>query len=363
LKNLFFEVAIFDEIQIAKNHASQTHKALSAVQARMRLGLSGTPIENRLRELKSLFDIILPSYLLSDVEFRDRFIHPIEKQNDEERKSQLGRLIKPFILRRKKQEVLTDLPEKIEQIEYCSLSAEQRELYSEVTDLMRATVYQTLKETSNPIPYMHVFAAFMKFKQICNHPALYLDDVQNFQDHVSGKWNLFTELIHEAVGSRQKVVVFSQYLNMIAIIELYLKKTGIGFASIKGSTRDRVKPLKKFREDPNCTVFVASLLAAGVGIDLTVASIVIHYDRWWNPAKENQATDRVHRIGQNRGVQVFKLVTKNTIEEHIHELIERKKGLFESIVGSEDQITYLNREELLEVFEKMFYRDPDTDLF
>lgn len=354
LRGLSFEVAIFDEIQIAKNYASQTHKALRGIQAKMRLGLSGTPIENRLRELKSLIDIALPSYLPPDPVFRDLFINPIEKQNDEEKKALLSKLIKPFILRRKKSEVLTDLPEKIEEIAYCDLSGEQAKLYGEVVSMMRDTLYRELKDTSKPVAYMHVFAALMNLKQICDHPALYLGEAKKYQEHHSGKWDLFVELLGEALGSGQKVVVFSQYLDMLAIIESYCRKKGIGFASIKGSTRDRNEQLRKFREDPNCSVFVASLLAAGVGIDLTVASIVIHYDRWWNPAKENQATDRVHRIGQNRGVQVFKFVTKNTIEEHIHDLIEKKKGLLESIIGAEDQITYLSREELLEVFEKMF---------
>ena len=354
LRGIYFEVAIFDEIQIAKNHASQTHKALRMIQAKMRLGLSGTPIENRLRELKSLIDIALPSYLPADVVFRDLFINPIEKQNDEEKKALLSKLVKPFILRRKKSEVLTDLPEKIEEIAYCDLSGEQEKLYEEVTMMMRDTVYEELKDTSKPVAYMHVFAALMNLKQICDHPALYLGDAKKYQEHASGKWDLFVELLSEAIGSGQKVVVFSQYLDMLMIIETYCRKKGIGFASIKGSTRDRNEQLRKFREDPNCSVFVASLLAAGVGIDLTVASIVIHYDRWWNPSKENQATDRVHRIGQNRGVQVFKLVTKHTVEEHIHQLIEKKKGLLESIIGAEDQITYLSREELLEVFEKMF---------
>ncbi len=354
LRGISFEVAVFDEIHIAKNYASQTHKALRGIAARMRLGLSGTPIENRLRELKALIDIALPSYLPPDPIFRDLFINPIEKQNDEEKKTLLARLVKPFILRRKKSEVLTDLPEKIEEIAYCDLSPEQASLYEETASMMRDTVYKELRDSSKPVSYVHVFAALMNLKQICDHPALYLGEPKKYQEHVSGKWDLFVELLGEALGSGQKVVVFSQYLDMLAIIELYCRKKGIGFASIKGSTRDRNEQLRKFREDPNCSVFVASLLAAGVGIDLTVASIVIHYDRWWNPAKENQATDRVHRIGQSRGVQVFKFVTKHTIEEHIHELIEKKKGLLESIIGVEDQITYLTREELLEVFEKMF---------
>lgn len=349
-----FELAIFDEIQVAKNHTSQTHLALRSIKAKMRLGLTGTPIENRIRELKSLFDIVLPSYMPSETSFRDLFVHPIEKFGDEEKKTLLGKLVKPFILRRKKSEVLTDLPEKIEEISYCDLSEEQRRLYNEVSLQMRETLYRDLQDQSKPVAYIHIFSAFMKLKQICDHPALFLDEAKNYRGHDSGKWDLFVELLYEARDSGQKVVVFSQYLEMLVIIESYLKKKGIGYASIKGSTRDRKEQLCKFRDDPTCQVFVASLLAAGVGIDLTMASIVIHYDRWWNPAKENQATDRVHRIGQSRGVQVFKLVTKNTIEEHIHELIEKKKGLLEQIVKTDDQITFLNRDELLQVFEKMF---------
>jgi superfamily II DNA or RNA helicase len=354
LRTIRFEVAIFDEIQIAKNHNSQTHKVLRSIDAQMRLGLTGTPIENRIRELKSLIDIVLPSYMPSDLVFRDIFVNPIEKHRDEEKRALLGKLVKPFILRRKKSEVLTDLPEKIEEIAYCDLSTEQQELYSEVAFKMRDSVYQDLKNTTKPVSFVHIFSALSTLKQICDHPSLILHDIKNYHLHHSGKWDLFVELLYEARDSGQKVVVFSQYLEMLAIIEAYLKKKGIGFASIKGSTRDRPEQLRRFREDPECKVFVASLLAAGVGIDLTVASIVIHYDRWWNPAKENQATDRVHRIGQNRGVQVFKLVTKHTIEEHIHDMIERKKGLLEDIIGPDDQINYLSREELLRVFEKMF---------
>lgn len=356
LRSLYFEVAIFDEIQIGKNSASQTHLALRAISARMRLGLTGTPIENRIQELKSLLDIVLPGYMPSELVFRDLFIVPIEKFQDEDTKLLLGKLIRPFILRRKKSEVLLDLPEKIEEVSYCDLSSEQKALYSETVSSLRNTIYADLKDNSKPVSYVHVFSALSRLKRICDHPSLVEGTIKRYQEHHSGKWDLFVELLHEARDSGQKVVIFSQYLEMLAIIEEYLKKKGIGFATIKGSTRDRSEQLRKFREDPTCEIFTASLLAAGVGIDLTVASIVIHYDRWWNPAKENQATDRVHRIGQNRGVQVFKLVTKNTIEEHIHDLIERKKGLLEDIVGEAegDTINYLNREELLQVFDKIF---------
>ena len=356
LSHIHFEVAIFDEIQIAKNSASQTHRALRSINAHMRLGLTGTPIENRIREIKSLIDVVLPGYMPSEAVFREIFVNPIEKGQDDDKKLLLGKLIKPFILRRKKSEVLLDLPEKIEEIAYCDLSTEQKSLYAETAQSLRNTVFEQLRDDSKPVSYVHVFSALSRLKRICDHPALIYEDIKRYHEHQSGKWDLFVELLQEARDSGQKVVIFSQYLDMLAIIEEYLKKKGIRFATIKGSTRDRREQLLKFREDPECTVFTASLLAAGVGIDLTVASIVIHYDRWWNPAKENQATDRVHRIGQNRGVQVFKLVTKNTIEEHIHSLIERKKGLLEDVVGENeaDHINYLSRQELLLVFEKIF---------
>lgn len=356
LAHIRFEVAIFDEIQIAKNAASQTHHALRGINALMRLGLTGTPIENRIREIKALIDVVLPGYMPSESVFREMFITPIEKGHDDEKKVLLSKLIKPFILRRKKSEVLLDLPEKIEEVAYCDLSEEQKNLYAETAQSLRNTVYADLKDPGKPVSYVHVFSALSKLKRICDHPSLIYDDVKKYADHESGKWDLFVELLQEARDSGQKVVIFSQYLDMLAIIETYLKKKGIGFATIKGSTRDRKEQLIKFREDPKCEVFTASLLAAGVGIDLTVASIVIHYDRWWNPAKENQATDRVHRIGQNRGVQVFKLVTKHTIEEHIHALIERKQGLMEDVIGGDeaDSINYLSRQELLQVFETIF---------
>ena len=202
---------------------------------------------------------------------------------------------------------------------------------------------------------MHVFALLNTLKQICNHPCLINKDFKNYEKYGSGKWDLFVELLEETRGSGQKLVVFSQYLDMMSLIERYLKDHKIGYATIRGSTQDRKKQLKKFKEDPECEVFVASLKAAGTGVDLTAASVVIHYDRWWNPAKENQATDRVHRIGQNRGVQVFKMVNKQTVEEHIHALIERKISLTEGVIGydDQDQIKHLDRDDLISLLKSL----------
>ncbi|MBS0605076.1 MAG: DEAD/DEAH box helicase [Verrucomicrobia bacterium] len=351
LSQIDFEIAIFDELQIAKNAQSQTHKALKKIKASMRLGLTGTPIENRLLELKALFDVVVPGYLPQEAQFKELFVNPIEKNQDNEKKSLLSKLIKPFILRRKKSEVLLELPDKIEEIAYCDLSEEQDELYRKTFLLHKEALMQDLENKAKPVPYLHVFALLSSLKQICDHPCLITKQYSEFQKHKSGKWDLFVELLHEVRDSGQKLVVFSQYLDMLDMIEAYLKEHQIGYAGIRGSTRNRKEQLDTFKEDPKCEVFLASLQAVGVGVDLVSASVVIHYDRWWNPARENQATDRVHRIGQNRGVQVFKLVTKGTIEEHIHRLIEKKLTLMEGVIGFDDQdhIKGLDRDELLQL--------------
>jgi SNF2 family DNA or RNA helicase len=353
IKKIKFELAIFDEIQTAKNQSSLTHKALSQISSNMKLGLSGTPIENYLKELKALFDLVLPNYMPTANVFKELFTNPIEKENDNNAKNLLKKLIRPFILRRKKNEVLKELPEKIEENLYFDLSNEQIKLYNEILDQSSDTIEGIKKEKQSS--FVHIFSILSKLKQVCDHPSLINKDVKNFEKYNSSKFELFKELIEEANQSDQKVVIFSQYLNMLQIIKDYLKQKNIAFASITGSTKKRYLEIKKFKEDPNCKIFVASLLAAGVGIDLSNASIVIHYDRWWNPAKENQATDRVHRIGQNRGVQVFKLIAKNSIEEKIHSIIERKHSLIEDTIEVDeiDEIKKLNKEELLSIFIKI----------
>ncbi|CAM0116744.1 DEAD/DEAH box helicase [Rhabdochlamydiaceae symbiont of Dictyostelium giganteum] len=353
LGDLPFSIAIFDEIQTAKNHHSQTHKALKNIQVKTRIGLTGTPIENHLLELKALFDVVLPGYMPTETVYKELFVHPIEKQQDPEKKQMLARLIQPFVLRRKKTEVLLELPEKVESIAYAPLSEEQKKLYQEVYLASKDQLLPMLHDVSKPAPYLHVFALLTKLKQICNHPALYLNQESSYQKHASGKWDLFVDLLQQTRMSGQKLVVFSQYLGMIDIIEHYLKQENIQYASIRGSTRDRKEQVERFKNDPQCEIFVGSLQAAGVGIDLISASVLIHYDRWWNPAKENQATDRIHRMGQCRGVQVFKMITRSTLEEKIHHLIERKLTLVEDILGYDDQavIKTLSRDELIRLLQ------------
>lgn len=348
-----FEVAIFDEIQIAKNQFSRVYAALNRIKAQMKVGLTGTPIENHLRELKSLFDITLPSYMPGEHDYREFFIKPIEKEHDFKRKALLNRLIRPFVLRRKKEDVLKELPEKIEEIAYCDLMPSQQKLYTEVLQQRRHHLLEELCNDKTSVPYLHIFALLSSLKQICDHPAVYLKIPADYQQYSSGKWELFLELLREARESQQKVVIFSQYLGMLDIIQSYLEEQKIGFAALRGATQNRKQQLQLFNQDPNCEVFVGSLQAAGLGIDLTAGSVVIHYDRWWNAARENQATDRVHRIGQTRGVQVFKLVTKGTFEEKIDAMILRKGKLMEDVVGVDDQnvLKTFSRDELIQLLE------------
>ncbi|MEI8366420.1 MAG: DEAD/DEAH box helicase [Parachlamydiaceae bacterium] len=351
LGDIPFEVAIFDELQIAKNQTSRIYGALLKVTARMRLGMTGTPIENRLRELKALFDIVLPAYMPSENDYREHFVRPIEKEESSDRKKALANLVKPFVLRRKKEDVLLDLPEKIEELAHCDMLPDQRELYVNVLTASRDKLIEDLSDQNTPIPYMHIFTLFSHLKQICNHPAAYLKKASEYKQYQSGKWDLFLELLEEARESRQKVVVFSHYLSMLDIIVDYLEEHGIGFASIRGATVNRGEELQRFNNNPECEVFVASLQAAGLGVDLTAGSVVIHYDRWWNAARENQATDRVHRIGQTRGVQVFKLMTKGTIEEHIDFLISKKGRLMDDVVSVDDHQTIkkFDRQEIIQL--------------
>ena len=351
LKKIHFEVAVYDEVQVAKNASSQIHSALIAVDARMKVGLTGTPIENSLRELKALFDIVLPGYMPKEAQFRSQFVTPIERDLDEEKKALLTAMIKPFILRRRKSEVLDELPEKSEDKAHCDLSSKQIELYKGALTKRKEELIGQLRDRDSSIPFIHIFSLLSYLKQVCNHPALALKESSHYKEYASGKWDLFVELMEEARASGQKVVVFSQYLGMLDIMEAYMRERGWKYAQIRGDTANRKEQLKMFQEDPECVVFIGSLQAAGLGIDLTAAQVVVLYDRWWNAARENQAIDRVHRIGQKCGVQVFKLICKGTIEEKIDRMITKKGRLMEEIVTTDDQgvLKKFSRSELIDL--------------
>ncbi|HKH49526.1 MAG TPA: DEAD/DEAH box helicase [Thermoanaerobaculia bacterium] len=358
-----FSVAVFDEVQQIKNRQTQAWQAASHLAADVKLGLTGTPIENSLEDMKTLFDLVLPGYLGSDAAFASRYIRPIESRPAEgrgrdrveaERLTELRRVLSPFLLRRLKATVLDELPEKIEDVRTCVLSDDQVKLYRDAIEGRGAELLQRIEEAvDQPLPYIHVFALLNLLKQICDHPALAVGNLDQAEGWASGKWELWKELLQEALDSGQKVVVFTQFLGMIDLMERHLRELGVEHVTLTGATTKRGEIVDRFNHDSSCKVFLGSLKAGGTGIDLVGGSVVIHYDRWWNAAREDQATDRVYRIGQKRAVQVFKLVTEGTLEEKISAIIDRKRRMMNSVVQEDDPklAKIFSREELLEMLQ------------
>jgi superfamily II DNA or RNA helicase len=351
LRQLDFRVAVFDEIQHIKNPDTLGYQAAREIRARVKVGVSGTPIENSLSDLKALFDLTLPGYLGDNQGFAARYLVPIQENPASPAQKSLSKLIHPFILRRLKKSVLQELPPKIEDVRTCRLSEDQIRFYRDAIDAKGRPLVVGLRNHGKPIPFIHIFALLTLLKQICDHPALAEGNTEEVDRYESGKWELFKELLGECLDSGQKVVIYSQFLGMIDIIGRFLKGQSVDFVTLTGASRNRGEIIARFNEDPQCRVFVGSLKAGGLGIDLVAASVVIHYDRWWNAAREDQATDRVHRIGQRRGVQVFKLVTEGTLEEKIAAIIERKRDLMDRVVKEDDPtlVKTFSREELLEL--------------
>jgi hypothetical protein len=351
LEKIRFQAVVFDEIQAIKNAATQAYRAAENLDARIKLGLTGTPIENSIIDLKALMDLTTPGYLGTTEAFERRYVAPIKQDIKSRRRKELSRLISPFTLRRLKKTVLTDLPAKIENQMTCRLSDDQVKLYQDALASRGAGLLDVLGQEDEPIPYLHVFALLNMLKQICNHPVLLEKEVDTYARYGSGKWDLFQEILTQSLESGQKVVVYSQYLKMIDIIGRHLKQAKIEHVTLTGASRNRGRLIARFNDDPDCRVFVGSLKAGGTGIDLVAASVVIHYDRWWNAAREDQATDRVHRIGQKKGVHIFKLVTEGTLEEKIAVIIEKKKKIMDAVMQEDDPglLKTFSREDLMEM--------------
>jgi SNF2 family DNA or RNA helicase len=340
-----WEVAVFDEAQRIKNPRTKAARAARKIPANHRVALTGTPLENRLVELWSVVDLIVPGFLGSEREFRKGYRNPSHHQLH-----RLRQRLSVLTLRRLKGQVLSDLPDKVEDLRYCTMKQEQEELYRHIHGAEVKLIADQLREPGAEIPYMHIFALLTKLKQACDHPALVGEGPKSAGS--SGKLEVFDQILDEALDGEHRVVVFSQYVKMVDFLSRYLRKRSIAHLILTGESRDRGRTIRRFNSEQHERVLLASLLAGGVGIDLTGASVVIHYDRWWNPAKENQATDRVHRIGQKRFVHVFKLITRNTIEERIDTMIRRKVELFEEVVTPTEQVVRgLDRRELAELLD------------
>ncbi|RLB70557.1 MAG: hypothetical protein DRH07_08365 [Deltaproteobacteria bacterium] len=352
LGGCFFEVIVFDEIQNLKNRKTRIHRASASLNAGIKLGLSGTPMENSPNDLKSLLDICIPGVLGSEQMFQRRFTIPIVEEQSEERRQELAERISPFFLRRLRSQVATELPEIIENSRNCELHADQIRLYREFLSGQGKKLVEQLNDEGSDVPYMEVLALITYLKQICDHPSL-ISGGNDPEEYGSGKWELLKELLKECQENGYKVVVFSQYTAMLDLIENYLRGIGIGIACLRGgmNLKKRQQEIDRFQNEDSCQVFCASLLAGGTGIDLTAAQCVIHYDRWWNAAREDQATSRVHRIGQTQVVEVFKLITIGTLEEKIDKLISRRRTLAAQLVQADDGklVRRLDRKDLLDL--------------
>jgi len=348
LKELELTYAILDEAQHIKNPMSATAAAAKRLRSKRRLALTGTPIENRLSEIWSIFDFVSPGLLGPLNKFEERFARPIS-DGDHKTAARLRATIHPFILRRTKQEVAKDLPEKIEMDQICDLAGEQKALYGQVVREVRAQVMGEVERLGVGGAQIHILAGLTRLRQAACDPRL-LGLPRSFSDEDSGKLIALRELIEECEEGGHKVLVFSQFVTMLQLIKNALDKDGIRYEYLDGSTKDRAERVEHFQNDPGCTVFLISLKAGGTGLNLTAADTVIHFDPWWNPAVEDQATDRAHRIGQTKVVTAYRLVAAGTIEEKILQLKAKKRELVSSVLtedaGGAKKLTKTDLEEL-----------------
>ncbi len=345
-----FQYIIADEAQYIKNNNTKNAKAIKGLKARTRYALTGTPIENSLAELWSIFDFIMPGYLFSYRKFKELYEIPIAKEEEKTTMNRLKMLIEPFILRRIKTEVLKELPDKTITVLNNEMEEEQQKIYFSYLQNAKQEAVNQMQAEGLQKSQMKILALLMRLRQICCHPALFLRDYQG----ESSKLTQCMEIMQDAIASGHKILLFSSYTAMFPMIEKELKKQKIEYFKLTGQTKvgERIKLVEEFNEKENIKVFLISLKAGGTGLNLIGADMVIHYDPWWNVSAENQATDRTYRIGQKKNVQVYKLITKNSIEEKIYELQERKEKLIDNILSTKE--TFLNKlsqEEILKLFE------------
>ena len=342
-----FHYQIIDEAQYIKNQGTQNAKAVKAIKSKQRFALTGTPIENRLSELWSIFDFLMPGYLYSYKKFKDRYETDIVKSGDAEKIAMLGRQVAPFILRRLKSKVLKELPEKVETVIYAQMEGEQKKLYQSNLAKAKADIHLKIKEDGFENSKLVILALLTRLRQICCHPALCYEGYHS----ESAKLEACMELLLEATSAGHKVLLFSQFTSMLELIEKRIRREGLSYCLLTGATQKvkRMEMVEQFNED-DTQIFLISLKAGGTGLNLTAADVVIHFDPWWNIAAQNQATDRTHRIGQKKSVQVYKLIEKGTLEEKIMMLQETKKDLADAVIKAESSgFQTLTQNELMEL--------------
>ncbi|MGZ3450132.1 MAG: DEAD/DEAH box helicase [Polyangiales bacterium] len=348
LGKLDLAYAILDEAQQIKNPMSATARAAKKLNAHRRLALTGTPIENRLSEIWSIFDFVSPGLLGDLARFEQRYSTPIDR-GDSKAAARLRSAIHPFTLRRTKEEVAKDLPEKIEIEQAVELAPEQQKLYGQVLQEVRASVLGEIDKVGVAKAQIQILAALTRLRQVACDPRL-LGLPRAFTDADSGKVEALRELVQEAYAGGHRALIFSQFTSMLALIKKAMDEDGIKYEYLDGSTKDRLERVERFNHDPTVTVFLISLKAGGMGLNLTGADTVVHFDPWWNPAVEDQATDRAHRIGQTKVVTVYKLVAKGTIEEKILQLAGKKRALVDAVLtedaGGAKKLTRADIDEL-----------------
>jgi superfamily II DNA or RNA helicase len=330
-RSFAFASVILDEATHIKNPDTQNAQAAMALRGRHRFVLTGTPVENSVRDLWSILHFVLPGYLGSREDFRERYEIPINRSSEPE-KARLAKRLRPVMLRRLKRQVVSELPDKIEQLTYCDLSPDQEELYRKLLAESRRKVEELAASRDQGRARIALFTALLRLRQVCCDIRL----VGEEGERTSGKLEVLEELLEEAIDGGHRVLLFSQFVSMLKLIRARLDQTGIRYGYLDGETKDREKAVDAFQRSDELPLFLISLKAGGVGLNLSAADTVIHFDPWWNPAVESQATDRAHRIGQTRIVTTYKLIARETVEEKILNLQQKKKETIASTVESEE---------------------------
>jgi superfamily II DNA or RNA helicase len=337
-RDLEFDTVVLDEAQHIKNRQTQNAQAVKAVKARHRLVLTGTPLENSVLDLWSIFDFLMPGYLGTAKDFRERYELPITREKNSEAQARLARRLRPFVLRRLKREVAADLPAKLEQVSFCELTPDQRAVYQQVLEATRNEVLAAEGAAGEARARMVALTALLRLRQLCCDLRLLKPDGVR-PEAASGKLELFSELLDEVMDGGHRALVFSQFVSMLTLLKERLDAEGVPFCYLDGSTTDRAAVVERFQKNADIPVFLISLKAGGTGLNLTGADTVIHFDPWWNPAVEDQATARAHRIGQTRVVTSYKLIARDTVEEKILTLQSRKRELIAATLGGEEEFT------------------------
>lgn len=343
-----FNFEIIDEAQYIKNHNTQNARSVKAIHAKHRFALTGTPIENNIAELWSIFDYLMPGYLYRYSRFRERFEVPLVRDGDTAVLKELKKMTTPFILRRLKRDVLKELPEKTETVLYTVLAPEQNKLYYSNLASMYDELSTKYEKELTGKNRMVVLAMLMRLRQLCCDPSLVYE---NYKEN-SAKFELCMNLVDASVASGHKILIFSEFTSMLALLGKKLKQKEISYYLIEGSTKkeDRIAQVEAFNQD-DTPVFLISLKAGGTGLNLIGADTVIHYNPWWNVSVQNQATDRAHRIGQKKNVTVYKLITKGTIEEKIMALAEKKQSISNQVLPDENTLlSKMSKEDILDLF-------------